>query len=230
MGHMRIGEEQIYEILKAAIFNSELTPGTQLVETSLADAFGVSRTPIRSVLKRLEYESLVKIYPNRGTFVYCPSPEEAEQIFSVRQILEAEATFLAAKYATEEEIRKLEELLIQEKEFYAKNEHRQALRVISDFHEGIIAASRHDYLIRYLRELLSLSHIILTFYDTTEEETPHSIDEHKAILEAIKKKDSHLAKQLADDHIQCIKGDIDYTKKLNHALSIEQVIAHYNRD
>ncbi|WP_228485628.1 GntR family transcriptional regulator [Thermaerobacillus caldiproteolyticus] len=81
MIHTKIGEEHIYQILRNAIFNADLSPGTQLIESSLAEAFGVSRTPIRAVLQRLKYDSLVKMIPHRGAFVYCPTPKESEQIF-----------------------------------------------------------------------------------------------------------------------------------------------------
>ncbi|MDR6121378.1 DNA-binding GntR family transcriptional regulator [Bacillus sp. SLBN-46] len=227
MSHSKMGEKEIYQLLKSAIFNSELPPGTQLVESSLAEAFGVSRTPIRSVLSRLKYESLVRFIPNRGAFVYCPTPKEAEQIFFVRQILEPEATYLAALNASSSDLEKMNFFLNQEEQCYQENQAQLALQSIQSFHLAVIEACRNPYLIQYLREILSLTHIILTFYDVSETNTTHSNHEHRALYDAIYRRDADRAKQLAVEHIPFIISDIDFTKKLNHALSIDQIITRY---
>jgi DNA-binding GntR family transcriptional regulator len=222
-----MGEQQIYQILRSAIFDAELPPGTQLVESSLAEGFGVSRTPIRAVLSRLKYESLVRFIPNRGAFVYCPTPEEAEQIFFVRQILEPEATYLAAIQASKSDLEKMKFFLDQEVLFYQQNQPHLALQAIQSFHMAVIESCKNSYLIQCLREILSLTHIILTFYDVSEANTTHSSHEHGALYEAIYQRDANRAKQLADEHIPFILRDIDFTKKLNRALSIDQIITRY---
>ncbi|MGG3471040.1 GntR family transcriptional regulator [Neobacillus pocheonensis] len=227
MSHTKMGEKQIYQILRSAIFNAELPPGTQLVESSLAEAFGVSRTPIRSVLSRLKYESLVRFIPNRGAFVYCPTPEEAEQIFFLRQILEPEAAYLAALQATPSDLEKMNFFLEQEKQFYQQNEPQLALQAIQSFHLAVIDACKNPYLIQYLREILSLTHIILIFYDVSDANNTQSNHQHRDLYEAIHQRDAILAKQLTKDHIPFIIGDIDFTKKQNHTLTIDQIITRY---
>jgi DNA-binding GntR family transcriptional regulator len=227
LSHSKMGEQQIYQILRSAIFNAELPPGTQLVESSLAEGFGVSRTPIRSVLSRLKYESLVRFIPNKGAFVYCPTPEEAEQIFFVRQILEPVAAYLAALQASPSDLEKMNFFLDQEEQCNQQNQPQLALQATQSFHMAVIEASKNTYLIQCLREILSLTHIILTFYDVSETNASHSNHEHRALYEAIHQRDSDLAKQLAADHIPFILRDIDFTKKLNHALSIDQIITRY---
>jgi DNA-binding GntR family transcriptional regulator len=222
-----MGEHQIYQVLRSAIFNADLPPGTQLVESSLAEGFGVSRTPIRSVLSRLKYESLVRFIPNRGAFVYCPTPEEAEQIFFVRQILEPEAAYLAALQASPSDLEKMNFFLDQEEQFYQQNQPHDALKAIQSFHMAVIESCKNFYLIQCLREILSLTHIILTFYDVSEANTTQSNHEHRDLYEAIYQRDAKRAKQLANEHIPSIVSDIDFTKKLNHALSIDQIITRY---
>lgn len=222
-----MGEERIYQILRNAIFNADLPPGTQLVETSLAEAFGVSRTPIRAVLQRLKYESLVQIVPNRGAFVYCPSPDEAEHIFKVRQLLEPEAARLAAYHATDVQLSKMETLLQQEKELYLQGEPVRALEVIHEFHLTIVEACQNPILIRYLQEILSLSHILFTFYDVSDADHPHSYEEHLAIFEAIRTRDGDRAYDIASQHVPSMKNDIDFSRKLNRSLSMEQIIVRY---
>jgi len=227
LSHSKMGEHQIYQILRNAIFNAELPPGTQLVESSLAEGFGVSRTPIRSVLSRLKYESLVRIIPNRGAFVYCPTPEEAEQIFFVRQILEPEATYLAALNASSSDLDSMNLFLDQEEQYYQQNQPHLALQAIHSFHFAVIEACKNPYLIQYLQEILSLTHIILTFYDVSESNTTDSNHEHRDLYDAIYQRDATRAKQLANEHIPSIVKDIDFTKKLNHSLSIDQIITRY---
>ncbi|TDK55431.1 GntR family transcriptional regulator [Bacillus salipaludis] len=222
-----MGEQQIYQILRNAIFNAELPPGTQLVESSLAEGFGVSRTPIRAVLSRLKYESLVRFIPNKGTFVYCPTPEEAEQIFYIRKILEPEATYLTALQASPSDLERMNFFLDQEEQFYQQDQPQNALQAIQSFHLAVIEACKNSYLIQYLREILSLTLIIQTFYDVTVTETTHSNHQHRELYEAIKQRDSIRAKQLAIEHIPFIIRDIDFTKKLNHALPIDQIITRY---
>lgn len=225
--HPKLGEEQIYQILRSAILSAQLPPDTQLVETSLAESFGVSRTPIRSVLRRLQYESLVQILPNRGAFVYCPTEDEAKHIFRVRQLLEPEASRLAAIHATEEELNRMNQFLQMEKQEYQQGKVYEALQAISDFHIAVIQASRNAYLIRYLQELITLSHIILTFYDITDDEGHQSSCEHKALFDALCKRDGDQAYLLAYQHIYHIQGDVDYSKKTHRVLSIEQIISRY---
>ncbi|MED1472148.1 GntR family transcriptional regulator [Bacillus salipaludis] len=227
MPNSKMGEQQIYQILRNAIFNAELPPGTQLVESSLAEGFGVSRTPIRAVLSRLKYESLVRFIPNKGTFVYCPTPEEAEQIFYIRQILEPEATYLTALHASPSDLERMNLFLDQEEQFYQQDQPQHALQAIQSFHLAVVEACKNSYLIQYLREILSLTLIIQTFYDVTETETTHSNHQHRELYEAIKQRDSIRAKQLAIEHIPFIIRDIDFTKKLNHALPIDQIITRY---
>ncbi|MDQ6600635.1 GntR family transcriptional regulator [Bacillus salipaludis] len=227
MPNSKMGEQQIYQILRNAIFNAELPPGTQLVESSLAEGFGVSRTPIRAVLSRLKYESLVRFIPNKGTFVYCPTPEEAEQIFYIRKILEPEATYLTALQASPSDLERMNFFLDQEEQFYQQDQPQNALQAIQSFHLAVIEACKNSYLIQYLREILSLTLIIQTFYDVTVTETTHSNHQHRELYEAIKQRDSIRAKQLAIEHIPFIIRDIDFTKKLNHALPIDQIITRY---
>ena len=73
-------EREIYRDIKLAITQHKLLPNSQLVEDALAEAFEVSRTPIRNVLRRLEMEKLVTVIPYRGAFVSCPSVDEAREV------------------------------------------------------------------------------------------------------------------------------------------------------
>lgn len=222
-----ITDEKIYHVLKDAIINGEFPPGLQLKESTLAEAFGVSRTPIRTVFQRLKYDSLIKLIPNRGAFVYCPHPNEAEQIFFMRGLLEPTAIELAAIHATPKQIEWMEKWLKEESRLIKQRMFLQSLVATKNLHISIVEASGNHYLIEFLNKIITLSHIILTFYDTSEKKEENAAEEHVEIITAIKNKDSKRAKELAQSHIISIQNDIDFSREFTHSVSIHQVISHY---
>ncbi|MGG3989113.1 GntR family transcriptional regulator [Bacillus smithii] len=223
----KMTEEKIYHVLRDAIVNADFPPGQQLKENVLAEAFGVSRTPIRTVFQRLKYDSLIELKPKRGAFVYCPTPAEAEQIFSVRKMLEPQATELAAHYATPEEIDRMHHFLEEEKNLMNDQLFHQSLVATKNLHLSIIEASRNSYLIEFLKKIITLSHIILSFYDVSEHKEANAICEHDELLEAIKNHQPKAAKELAFKHIESIQNDIDFSKEFTDPVSITQVIHRY---
>ena len=102
-------EDTVYLKIKNAIRKRYIKQGSQLVEGSLAQNLGVSRTPVRSAIRRLEADGLVKSIPNRGAFVITPTLKEIEETFLVRGHLEQMAAHLAAKSITPGQIATLTE-------------------------------------------------------------------------------------------------------------------------
>ncbi|MDP9614428.1 GntR family transcriptional regulator [Streptomyces demainii] len=102
--------ERVYEALLELITTRALRPGQHLVESELAGHLGVSRQPVREALQRLNTEGWVDLRPAQGAFVHEPTEEEADQLLTVRTLLEAEAARLAAASADEAGIAALEEL------------------------------------------------------------------------------------------------------------------------
>ena len=80
-------EEYIYSEIKNAIFNRKIPLNSQLNEELLSEAFEVSRTPIRAVLKKLQYEKIVQSIPNKGTYIYQPTKKDIQDVFQLRVIL-----------------------------------------------------------------------------------------------------------------------------------------------
>ncbi|WP_172382707.1 GntR family transcriptional regulator [Streptomyces sp. MNP-20] len=102
--------ERVYEALLELITTRALRPGQHLVESELAGHLGVSRQPVREALQRLNTEGWVDLRPAQGAFVHEPTEEEADQLLTVRTLLEAEAARLAAANAGSAGIAALEEL------------------------------------------------------------------------------------------------------------------------
>ena len=96
--------QAVYEALIELIVNRTLQPGQHLVEVELAEYLGVSRQPVREALQRLQTEGWVDLKPAQGAFVHLPTEEEADQLLSVRAVLETHSARLAAERATPEDV------------------------------------------------------------------------------------------------------------------------------
>ncbi len=117
----RNSEEEVYLKLKNAIRKRYIKQGSQLVEVALAQQLGVSRTPVRSAIKRLEAEGLVNSIPNRGAFVITPTSKEIEETYMVRIELEQMAARLTAATITPKQVRALNQLIEKEKTIFDQN-------------------------------------------------------------------------------------------------------------
>jgi DNA-binding GntR family transcriptional regulator len=102
--------QAVYEALIELIVNQTLKPGQHLVELELAEYLGVSRQPVREALQRLQTEGWVDLRPAQGAFVHTPTDEEADQLLSVRSVLETHSAQLAAGRATPQDVQRLWEL------------------------------------------------------------------------------------------------------------------------
>jgi DNA-binding GntR family transcriptional regulator len=102
--------QAVYEALLDLIVNRTLKPGQHLVEIELAEHLGVSRQPVREALQRLQTEGWVDLRPAQGAFVHTPTDEEADQLLSVRNVLETYSAKLAAEHATADDVAELKAL------------------------------------------------------------------------------------------------------------------------
>lgn len=198
-------EQYVYEEIKTAIFNRKIPINMQLSEEQLAEAFAVSRTPIRSVLKQLQYEKLIQILPNKGAFINLPSSKEIEEVFQIRIIMETEAVKIACRTASEQELNDLEELTRREESLYKQGEYGKAVQLTSDFHQGIINLTGNELLSNYSRELINLTNVYLAYHDHADVESPLCPVEHRNIIQAIMKRDEAEAVRILGEHFQTVK-------------------------
>lgn len=203
-------EEYIYSEIKNAIFNRKIPLNLQLNEELLSGAFEVSRTPIRAVLKRLQYEKIVQSIPNKGTYIYQPTKKEIEDVFQLRVILEKESVKLACEKATEEQIKELEEITIQEEEFFKKGEYGKGIEFTSHFHQKLLMLSGNEFIARYNQELINITNIYLAFHDTAKKESPQSPEEHRTILNALRERDVEASVQAVEEHFLNIKKHLSF--------------------
>ena len=207
--------ELVLEALREAILNGTLQPRERLMEIQLADELGVSRTPIREALRKLELEGFIVMVPRKGAYVADFSLRDLEDIFEVRKSLEGLAAELCAERVTEEELAEMERLLKEKSAAIENNDMQKLLDVDTAFHEKLYEASRNDRLrsmISNLREQIERFRIASLQYPGRMK---RSLEEHYQILDAIQRRDGETANRLAHDHIENVETIL--LDRLRHA-------------
>ncbi len=178
-------EDSVYGKLKTAIRKRYIRQGSQLVEVTLAQQLGVSRTPVRSAIKRLEAEGLVKSIPNRGAFVITPTQREIQETFLVRAQLEMMAIRLTIPSITPGQIEELRNLIQLETAIFDKNNLDEYAAVNDALHMKIAEFSGNHVLYSYISELLDRTRIFLILYDPFYKIEYCPTKEHETIVDAI---------------------------------------------
>ncbi len=198
MAVMKLAPTDAYSMILAAIDEGIYKPGDRLVESELADRFGVSRTPIREALQRLETQSLLA-RDGRSLIVASLDHNQMAELYIVRRELEGLAASLAARHATPEEIRLLRDMVTADN---ALMDDPAALsRANRRFHKQIHLASHN----RYLVQQLDLVHRTMALMATTslaaQGRPKIAQEEHDAIVTAIENRDEEGAGKALRDHI-----------------------------
>lgn len=187
-----------YSMILAAIDEGVYKPGNRLVESELAERFGVSRTPIREALQRLETQSLLA-RDGRSLVVASLDHNQMAELYIVRRELEGLAASLAAKHATPEEVRLLRDMVTADRELLG--DPTALARANRRFHQQVHLASHN----RYLVQQLDLVHRSMALMATTslaaEGRSTIAMDEHNAIVVAIEAGDAEAAGNALRDHI-----------------------------
>lgn len=196
--------EIAYDRLLTAIQEGELKPGTRIREVDLAEQFGISRTPIRDAILKLESEGLLIHEARKGAVIKSLSHREIIELYAMREVLEGTAARYAAQHASEAEIDELKALNI------LMNECKyEAVRVVSlnrQFHNLLYNCANNRYLLTALR---SLSNAMALLGKTTLADparTEEAFAEHDRIVNAINERDGDSAELAAREHIQKAKA------------------------
>lgn len=187
-----------YSLILAAIDDGTYKPGDRLVESELAERFGVSRTPIREALQRLETQSLLT-RDGRSLIVASLDHNQLAELYVVRAQLEGLAARLAAKHASVEEVRVLRDMVTEDRRLM--NDPKALSRANKRFHKQIHLASHN----RFLVQQLDLVHRSMALLATTSLEAEGrgrtALEEHEAIVEAIARGDGEAADKALREHI-----------------------------
>lgn len=198
MSQSRHNQNDAYSLILEAIDVGVYKPGDRLVESDLAERFGVSRTPIREALQRLETQSLLE-RDGRSLIVASLDHNQMAELYVVRRELEGLAAKLAARHATEEEITVLRGMVTDDDALV--NDPVALSKANRRFHEQIHLASHN----RYLVQQLDLVHRTMALMATTslaaQGRGEIAQSEHKTIVDAIERRDEAAAGQALNDHI-----------------------------
>ena len=187
-----------YALILEAIDVGVYRPGDRLVESDLAERFGVSRTPIREALQRLETQSLLE-REGRSLIVASLDHNQMAELYVVRRELEGLAARLAARHATEEEIRVLQEMVESDDAFV--DNPTELSKANRRFHEQIHLASHNRYLVQQLNLVHRTMALMATTSLAAEGRGRIAQEEHKTIVNAIERRDEDGAARALKDHI-----------------------------
>ncbi|WP_166416445.1 GntR family transcriptional regulator [Cochlodiniinecator piscidefendens] len=198
MSDFRPPQKDAYSLILEAIDVGAFRPGDRLVESDLADRFGMSRTPIREALQRMETQSLLS-RDGRSLIVSSLDHNQLAELYVVRSTLEGLAAQLAARHAAPEEIRVLREMV---EEDHALLDDPSALaRANRRFHKQIHLASHNRYLVQQL-DLVHRSMALLASTSLAAEgRGQKALEEHAAIVASIENGDGDSAGQALQAHI-----------------------------
>lgn len=197
----------VYEEIRQAIIELKLKPGEPLREATIAERLGVSKTPVREALGRLEQEGLVETTSFKGAVVSGYSPEDLEEIYELRELLEGAAARAAATAASDETLARLGALVEESRELRSRDDLEGLATLLGAF-DLLIYEQVANQRIRALIENLKAH---LARIGRLTEEIPGrvkaSVEEHAAIVDAIVARDPDAAERSMRDHIRSVLSD-----------------------
>ena len=193
--------EVVFNTLRDAILRGELAPGERLMEIQLADKLGVSRTPVREAIRKLELEGLAIMLPRRGAIVAAITISDLKDVLEVRRVLEGLTIELACKRMTGEELDKLKESGEDFAKAIKSNDLTEIAKKDVAFHDIIYNASRNKRLIQILNNLREQMYRYRLEYIKDADKRETLVEEHRVIIESIEAKDAVMAKKAIKKHI-----------------------------
>jgi DNA-binding GntR family transcriptional regulator len=215
--------DQIYERIRQQILHGEIEPGERLMQNQVAENLRASRTPVREAFRRLEQDGLVERVPQGGVRVTRLDMEAIQEVFGIRNVLEAYAVELACGRITEEEIGSLKRLVSQAGELLSSGELgretkiKRLFELNSQFHDTLYRASGNSYLmgmINSLRFIVGRLRLLGLRADST---WSRAWEEHAQLIGLLEKKDKEPAARLLKTHLVNAVSDVLMGMKLVEA-------------
>jgi DNA-binding GntR family transcriptional regulator len=198
----------IYRKLRRAIATGELSPGEKVIESRMTREFGVSRTPFREAVKRLETTGFVHTIHNKGTYVRKVTVQEIEQIFQVLSMLEGYASYLATQNITPQEVDALAQLNNSMRELTHVGKYAEFHDKNVEFHFLISRISGNEFLQNLIRDGYDRVHRYRFIGGTAGSNFQEFLSYHEALIEAIKERNAEIAQKEMREHINKIKDII----------------------
>jgi DNA-binding GntR family transcriptional regulator len=220
---IRIGTEKnlntrVYEGIRDYLLRPDTPPGLRLYEEELSKQLGVSRTPVKSALNRLEQEGLVTIIPNRGTYKVQLSWQEAVEIIKIRGTLESLSLEVAQNFDKDKTVENLLKWIPDIESFSTPEDIAKYPELDRQFHEELIRVGNSVLIPKIIKNLDSLFHLLrLTIIQDTKR-IKMSIEGHKMIIEALRKGDVKLAIRYVVNNYESAVKDLEEKRKTSPGL------------
>jgi DNA-binding GntR family transcriptional regulator len=206
--------EKTYEHLKTSIFSGRFTPGERLTEEHLAEELGVSRTPVREALHKLEQDGLIEPLESRGFCIPRDSEEEIEDLFELRTVLEGYTLKIICERITEEQIVMLEGIVNKADDALRRKRIEEVFHLNTQFHDtlhSLVADKRrfHGLIVNMRKYVLRYRKDTLQYLGAAK----RASDGHRQILLSLKLKDPDLCERVMRVHIRQSKEDALQTNR-----------------
>ena len=193
--------EHVFDSLKQAIIRGNMSPGEWLVESHIADTLGISRTPVREAIHKLEREGLIERQPRGGFTVLGLTRDDIEETFGIRAVLEGYAARLAAIKHHEKELAPLEKKIEEFEKYLAQKQQAELTRINTEFHDLLYALSKSPKLVHMINGLRDQIFRFRQMILKQSKMAKVSNEDHKQMLEFIRKRDGDGVETLVRGHI-----------------------------
>lgn len=197
--------DEVYGLLRKRIIGHEYPPGFRFDLNALESQLGISRTPLKDALQRLEVDGLVVIRPRRGTFVATIDVDAVAETFAMRRLLELYAAEVVVREATDKEIGSLKALADEMNDLLENNEYQSVvekyIQIDHEFHKLLVELARNKLLIQIYQKIDAHVQIARVRQKFNRSDSMHTESEHKAILEALEQRDAKKLVSALGSHI-----------------------------
>ncbi len=193
--------QHVFEYLKQAIALGDIAPNSRLVESRIADSIGVSRTPVREALHKLESQGFLQKLPPGGFAVLGLTSQDIDETFGIRSILESYAARLAAENHTPEGLNRLEKKILEYQHCLEQGRVSELEEINTRFHELLYTLSNSPRLIKMINDLKAQIHRFRHIILSQESMARQSNRDHKRMVAAIRQHDADGVEKLVREHI-----------------------------
>ena len=191
--------ERIVDMIRTAIVKGELQPGERISEQSLAERFGISRTPIREAIRQLDSEGFLTVIPRRGAIVTPITERDIKEFYAIKGLIEGYAARIAVEHLTDSEIERMEALNEELGKFASEGKIRKMFRAHNEFHDIFVRACGNEKLHQITKNLIQQFQrfrIVLSIFGGISQ----SVEQHRRIIDAFKRRDAVEVERLVSEN------------------------------
>jgi len=193
--------EEVYESLRRSILHGKLKAGQRLIEEQLAHQIGISRTPVREAFHKLERDELVSRLPKKGFAVREFTKADVEEIFGIRSALESYAAYLATLHISAERISALEKNIDETEKAMESGDYDKVVQLHTEFHNVLYRSCKSKKLLDMINNYSDYFYRYRPALVHTESGFKSSIEDHRHMLEAMKKRNPRLVERMVRRHL-----------------------------